>query len=106
MAHPLEQYVTKIAVSNYAETLQCYGDNDLDKLSELFAGLTSPFDSQEDAETFWKAVLLENFGNVEILSWWNIRIDPEEEIAPSINTELGWDENDDIENYTAVYTVN
>lgn len=102
MAHHLEEFITKISVSNYTDTLQCYGDTDLESLSDSFTGLTPPFDSQEEAETFWKAVLLENFGNVEILTWWNTRLDPDQEQGSHTNTDVGWDEDDDIEQYTAV----
>lgn len=101
MAHHLEEYITKIPVSNYTETLLCYGDTDLESLSETFTGLTQPFESQEDAETFWKAILLEDFGEVEILSFWNNRLDPSQEHRSHINTEYGWDENDTIHQYTA-----
>jgi len=101
MTHNLEEYITKIAVSNYAETLVCYGDTDLELLSETFTGLTPPFNSQVDAETFWKAVLLADFGAVTILEFWNTRLDPSQEHGSHIQTELGWDEDDTIHQYTA-----
>lgn len=102
MTHHLEEYITKIPVSNYSETLSCYGDTDLESLSETFTGLTQPFDSHQDAETFWKAILLEDFGEVEILSFWNTRLDPSQEQNSHTHTEHGWYENDSITQYTAV----
>lgn len=102
MAHHLEEFITKISVSNYTDTLQCYGNTDLNSLSESFTGLTPTFASPEDAETFWNGVLLEDFGSVEILGWWNTRLDPEQEQGSHTHTDVGWDEEDDIEQYTAV----
>ena len=102
MTHHLEEYITKIPVSNYAETLVCYGDTNLESLSEPFTGLTPPFNSQVDAETFWKAVLLADFGEVEILTFWNTRLDPNQEQGDHTHTEHAWDEDDTIHKYTAV----
>ncbi len=96
MAHTLEEFITKIHVDNYQDTLSCYDNANLDELGEAgFTGLTPPFNTLEDAQAWWSNIL----GDVTVSSYWNTRLDPGQEQGTHLHVdpELGFDIDDSVD---------